>query len=432
MIRLSSLASGRRALGGAAILSMTMVAVSAANYGLNVILVRLLEPAQFGDVALAITIVLTAGVVAATLQMVASRSVAADPSSASAVRRVLLRAAAVAGSAAFVLLGAGAWVLSDLLRTSSPWIFVIIAAGLPVYFVQAVHRGILQGRLRFVRVAASYAAEAVVRLVIAVVLVVAGLGAIGAAVGILLSFLASAAVAWTRRPAASGTIGGAALGMTVVSASMMLLAQTLVNNVDVVTAKAVFAPSVAGAYAAAAVMCRALYFLAWTIIQVSVPLLASATTTRQRRRIVLPATGLIALLGAGGGIVAATVGEPIVRIVFGSAYDAAAPLLLPYVLCATVLSLSTLVAAVDLAAGRVGSAAVLLVGALLQIPILLLSAVDPLSLIVSQTLTVTLTLAGQGALAIVRGMRAVQPHPASSSLHTPPPVTTNPMETSIR
>ncbi|WP_124293702.1 oligosaccharide flippase family protein [Microbacterium sp. ABRD28] len=409
-------------LGGASVLSLTMVAVSAVNYGLNVVLVRLLDPAQFGDVALAITVVLTASVVAATLQMVASRSVAADPASAPAVRRVLLRAASVAGAAALVLLGGGAWILADLLRTSSPWIFVIIAAGLPVYFLQAVHRGLLQGQLRFTRVAASYAAEAGVRLLIAVTLVMLGFGPIGAALGIFASFLASAAVAWTRRPE-SGSIktAAAALGTAVASASMMLLAQALVNNADVVVAKALFAPAAAGAYAAAAVLCRSLYFLAWTVIQVSVPLLASAATAAARRRIILVAGGVICALGVLGVIAAATVGDEAVRIVFGPAYGAATVLLVPSVLCATVLSASTFIAAVDLAAGRSGTAAVLLGGAVLQVPILMFLATDPLSLILFQVLTMTLTLAGQGVLVVSRRMRRPTLRPHAGELHPTTP-----------
>ncbi len=188
----------RTVLTGAALLSTTMLAVSVANYGLNFVLARLLDPAEFGDASLAITLVLAAAVIAATLQLVASKSVAADPASIEAARRTLVRGALIAGAGAVLVLGGGAWVIADALSVSSPWMLVIVSLGLPIYFVQAVHRGALQGQLRFGRLALSYGVEAGVRVIVLLVLVAAGFGVIGASVGILLSFVASAAVARAR------------------------------------------------------------------------------------------------------------------------------------------------------------------------------------------------------------------------------------------
>jgi len=60
--------------------------------------------------------------------------------------------------------------------------------GLPLFFVQSVDRGVLQGRTRFARLAASYQAEMWVRLLIALGLVALGLGVNGAAAGLVFSF----------------------------------------------------------------------------------------------------------------------------------------------------------------------------------------------------------------------------------------------------
>jgi hypothetical protein len=150
-------------LANSAMLSTTAVAVSAANYLLNVGLARMLPPAEFGDVSLVVNIVLVGSLVAATLQLVASKATASAPGERDAVRVVLVRAALVVGAVVLLGLVGGAWLLAGALNASSPWLFVILGAGLPVYFVQAVHRGILQGELRFARLALTYGVEAGVR-----------------------------------------------------------------------------------------------------------------------------------------------------------------------------------------------------------------------------------------------------------------------------
>lgn len=418
----------RAFVAGAAVISLTMLLVSAANYVLNFALARLLDPAQFGDATLAITVVLTAAVIAATLQLVASRSVAAHPESVDSVRRMLVRTAAIAGLGAALLLGGGAWMLADALNTSSPWMFVILGAGLPVYFVQAVYRGVLQGRLRFGRLAVSYGAEAVVRLSVVLGLVAAGFGVIGASVGILLSFLVSAAIVRTRtrtgaRSAAEPALPWSELRVTVAAAVIMLLAQTVLNNADLVLAKAVFDPATAGVYAAAAVLCRSLYFVSWSVVQVVVPVIASATSTPvERRRSLALATGVIGGMGAVAVALMATFGPTLVNLLFGPAYAAAVPLLVPYTVATALLSLATLVAAADIARGRFAAAVVLLGGAVAQVAVLALVATTPSAMVWLQVLTTGATLVAQQAVAIARRRRTRAAPPESPSGPVPAPV----------
>lgn len=396
---------------GAALLSVTTLAVSGVNYLLNFALGRMLSRTLFADAVLAITLVLCAAVVAATLQLVAARTVAAHPEQASAVRRALIRAAAIAGTLAALGFAGGAGALADLLRTSTPWMFVIIGAGLPVYFVQAVHRGIRQGSLQFGRLAASYAAEAVVRVTVVLGLVAAGWGVIGVSVGILLSFLASAAVAWTGRGARGGErLGPGVLGVTAGGAVIMLLAQVLLTNADLVLAKAAFEPATAGVYAAAAVLCRSLSFVSWSIVQAGVPVQASATSTpAERRRAFAFAFAAISGLGALAIAVAATAGGMLVRTLFGPSYAGAAALLPPYTIATALLSLATLLAAVDVARGRRVGPVVMLLGALLQIAVLIVAGHTPQAMAWWQVGTTGLIITVLAALAVVRALCRAEP-----------------------
>jgi O-antigen/teichoic acid export membrane protein len=378
----------RAVVTGTALLSTTMLAVSAANYGLNFVLARLLEPAAFGDASLAITLVLAAAVIAATLQLVASKSVAADPSSLEAVRRTLVRGAMGAGAIAVLVLGGGAWLIADVLSVSTPWMLVIVSLGLPIYFVQAVHRGALQGQLRFGRLALSYGVEAGVRVTVVLALVAAGLGVIGASIGILLSFVASAAVARARGGDRSPRPAGApwsAVRAAVVAAVVLLLGQTLLNNADLIIAKAVLDAPTAGVYAAAAVLGRSVFFVSWSVVHVVFPVIASVSSTAaQRRRALATAVAIIAGVGGAGVGLALLAGEPLVRMLFGDDYAAAGPLLVPYLVATSLFALANLFAAADLARGRLAAPVVLAVGAVLQTGALALWARTPEALVLAQ------------------------------------------------
>lgn len=405
----------RTLLTGTALLSMTMALVGAANYGLNLVLARVLEPAEFGDASLAITLVLAAAVIAATLQLVASKMVAADPSSLEPVRRTLVRGALGAGLVVVAVLGGGAWVIADALSISTPWMLVLIAAGLPVYFVQAVHRGALQGQLRFKRLALSYGVEAAVRVGIVLALVAVELGVLGAAIGILLSFVASASIARARPR--GGVVRGAAapwsqIRATVVIAMVLLLGQTVLNNADIIIAKALFDAETAGVYAAAAVLGRSVFFVSWSVVQVVFPLLASATASRsQRARAFALAVAVIAGVGAAAVAISAAAGQGLVVALFGEAYGEAAGLLVLYLVATSVFALANLLATADLARGQSAGAVVLASGAVLQTIALLLWAREPEHLVIGQVIGTGVIVMAMVLLTVVRRTNRIRPLP---------------------
>lgn len=385
-------------LANTAVLSATTLGVSAANYGLNVALARLLPPAEFGDANLAINLVLAAAVVAATLQLVSSKMIATHPESAAAVTRTL---ALIAGSIGLVVLlafTAGAWVLADVLRTSTPWMFVVLGLGLPIYFMQAVYRGVLQGDLRISRLALSYGVEAAVRVVGAIALVWAGFGVVGACVAITLSFVASAAVVWRRRGADGNTQGRVpwlAVRAVALGATILLVGQVLINNGDLVLSKVFFDPVVAGLYASAALVGRAVFFLSWSVVQAVFPVAARASLPAvERRRAVLLAVGMVAVIG---GVALVTVffwSDTVSNVMFGSTYAGAASLLFPYVLATTLFALANLLGALGVATGRLAVPIVVLAGGALQTILLISLARTPEMMVWLQVIAMSVTALG--------------------------------------
>lgn len=400
---LSAKRSGRKPRGflaNSAILSVTMLGVSAGNYVLNLVMARLLSPAEFGDANLAINIVLAAAAVAATFQLVTSKAVAAQTGGREHLRHVLVRRARTIGgifAASFVV---AAWALADALRTSTPWLFVIIGIGLPFYFSQAVDRGVLQGDLRIPRLAGSYVIESLVRVLGAVALVLMGLGVVGASIAISASFVASGMVARKRyrstQPVDSTVVvDRSTLRPVATSAAVLLVGQVIINNGDVVLSKAFFDPELAGVYAVAALIGRSVFFFSWSVVHAVFPLAASKSLCdKERRTAVHQAMALIVGLGLAGMLVVARFGDEIVLVLFGDGYRGAVELIMPYVFASTIFAVANLISSVSLALGRTAAPLILLLGSLLQTGLLVVMGGTPMGMVRAQIVAMTCTLLG--------------------------------------
>lgn len=392
--------TARQQLSGALILTVTMLGVSAANYLLNLMLARFLSPAEFGDANLAVNLVLAAAAAAAMLQLLSARSGAIEDPEGIQTRRKLTRWAWGIGGALGVGLATGASTLADTFNTSTPVLFVVIGIGLPVYLAQAVMRGALQGDLRLGRLALSYAVEAATRVGIALVMLALGFGVIGAAIAISLSFVASAMVARHRvaSAVAGKRSGGRAteteergLAAVSVAATILLVGQVVIANGDVMLAKAVMAPEAAGAYAAAAVIGRGLYFLSWAVVHSTFPIFARAKSHEERRRALVRALAMVVSTCVVGVAGLALLGERLAPLLLGEGYGAAAELLVPYATATALFAVANLVASCDLAIGRWLAPSALLLGAALQTLLLITFGATPMSMVIAQVIAMAIT-----------------------------------------
>jgi O-antigen/teichoic acid export membrane protein len=380
-------------ISGALVLSVTMLGVAGANYVLNLVLARSLSAAEFGDANLAVNLVLIAAAAAATFQLLSARSGPTDERAGFDSRRRLMRSAWIIGGGVGAGMGLCSRALADALNTSTPWVFVVIGVGLPVYLAQAVARGALQGDLRLARLALSYAAEAAVRVGIAVVMLALGYGVVGAAIAISLSFVASALVARHRVAAAGTGLAGsgsradtesrvtAALS---VAATVLLTAQVVIANGDVLLAKVLMVPEAAGDYAAAAVIGRGLYFLSWAVVHSTFPVVARARSREQRRRAVHRALLMVGAIGVAGVAAMVGAGHRLAPVLLGDGYHDAAAVLVPYAIATALFAAANLLASVDLAVGRWHGAAALMTGAVVQTLLLVACGITPMSMAVAQ------------------------------------------------
>jgi O-antigen/teichoic acid export membrane protein len=271
-----------------------------------------------------------------------------------AVRRVLPRVTgavlALAGVVAVI-----SWLAREQVFTSDDVAFPIMAAALTVgAFVVGVVRGRLAGVQRFVATGVAIAAENVLRVLLAVIVVWRAGGAVG--FGLALSAGGLAVLAWPSAfrfpgPAAGGErasptalLGGIAAGS--------LIAQLVLTGGPVVLATIGGGAAEITALFAALALFRAPYLLALGLVtQVTgafTDLIVGGRHDMVRR---------IRRLVVGGGVLAAgaawlfglTVGPVLIRLVFGADVSPAAPIV-ALVAAATTVGLANLVFTVLLVA----------------------------------------------------------------------------------
>ena len=281
------------------------------------------------------------------------------------------------------------------------WAFVILGAGLPAYLAQSVGRGALQGRLRFEALALTFLVEMAVRLVLGITLVAMGFGVVGATIGLSLSFVATWLVVTVLvgRAPSGGTLAdalpGAELRAYAGLVSVLLLAQIVANNSDVLVGKASLDPEAAGVYAAVALVGRAIFYLAWSVATVVFPVAAAAEPGQGG---VL--RGGLLVVGTLGGVCslgALLVGGPVLGLVLGGEYSGVSGLLAGYAVATTLFALANLAASVRLAQGRVDVSWLVMAGALLQVALLAIWRADATELVRAQVLAMGVLVVGISA-----------------------------------
>lgn len=283
--------SQARVLSGSIIMLLSTSLVSVLNFGFNVAMARMLGPAQFGHVTAAVTLLMLASAITLAFQLVCAKFVARNDALGEkiSVYRSLLGKAWVVS----VAVGAGLFTLqrpvAGYLHIPDHWILAVLAIGISAYVPLGVRRGGLQGICSFGRLSANFIIEAVVKVVIAVLLVALGYGVIGAVGAISGSILA--AYLLPRMPLEFSTRPQTALqpasfheGM---QATVFFIGQVIINNIDILLVKHFFAPELAGLYAAVALVGRVLYFAAWSVVSAMFPISAAAKPREEDPNVIL-------------------------------------------------------------------------------------------------------------------------------------------------
>ncbi|HTI92120.1 MAG TPA: hypothetical protein VL727_16110 [Puia sp.] len=347
--------------------------VNLGNYLINLLLGRWMGPAEFSEVGLLVTILLTLSFIALGFQLTAAKYTAlwfgSESEKLSALYSWLKRTSWYTGlcmAAVFIILPVS---LQHFFRTSTWRFFPVFGLGMPLYLIMSINRGILQGRQSYGRLALTYHVEMWCRLGLSFAAVRLGLGTTGIAAAITLSLLVTFLISDTHLRTVRGPIEKhREILQFLVIILIYECSQIMINNSDTMLVKHFFPPVQAGLYAALALIGRIVYFGTWTVVTLLFPLVIRLEKEGKPH---LPyffvGLGIVAALASL--IITAAYLFPVwtVQLLFGGEYLGISPYLWKYALATSLFTCANVFVYYNISLGRNLPALVMVVAGLLQI-----------------------------------------------------------------
>lgn len=332
---------------------LSVLAVNGGNYLYNLILGRVLGPAQFADAAVLITFLLVLSFVAMTFQLVTAKfSVVFENDTFKNFISKIYKNATIVGLGLGALIIVFANQLQAVFNTSSSSMFTIFGIGVPLYFLMSVNRGVFQGKKEFKSLSITYQAEMLSRLIITLALIFLFdiQSSVVIAVGILFSFGFGLVPFKFKNFNFKKTIAIEASQSKQVKSFFIItafyeLTQIIINNSDILLVKHYFDAYDAGLYASLALIGRIVYFVAWMFVMLLLPTVVQLKKEGQATApILFKYVGYIAAIATAIVIGCALFPETAITMLFGDSYITMAPLLWKYALATGLFAISNIFA----------------------------------------------------------------------------------------
>jgi O-antigen/teichoic acid export membrane protein len=400
---LSPPAPGRASLPRAfLVVAPAMAAANALNYAFNLVMSRLLGPADYGALGALLALVLVGTVPGVALQAVVARhTTLAGRAVGRLWSRVLVAVLAVGGALGLLALAASPAVAAFLHLPSLGPCLWLAAALLPLPLLSAV-QGMLQGREWFGLLAAVLLVAAAGRLAVGLGLVEGGLGVEGALAATAIGSAVAVLVAVPRLRAQGGWehlrrgwrwpgrgSPGAAVAGEVGAAAAGVLGLLLLANVDVLLARHFLPAEASGLYAAGAVLTKIAFWAPQFVVTLVFPRLVTAA---DRRRLLGRSAAVVAAVGAPLVVAAALAPRLAARLSFGEAYLDVGPTLPLFAALGTGLALVQLVLFTGMASADRGMYRLLLAAVAAEAVLVAVFLHDSVAQIVGASLAVVAAL----------------------------------------
>ena len=341
-----------------------IAAATVLNAIFQVALARLTNPGKYSLLVTLFAAIFVLGVPALAVQTAAARDVAtrlaeADEAGAAAVIRSIGRQVLVVFAVGCGIAVAAGFAAAPFLQLQHPWPLVWTAVAVAASFELAVVYGALQGMQRIGTLGLAQLGHVVLKLGLGLTLAALGAGVatlmfalaisavvtLGAALVPLRRLLATHAVHTARPPLFNRYSSGVAGALGIFA---------ILTTLDLLVARASFTPEVAGAYAAASVVARALLIVPSTVTTVLFPHVSTLGDRVRERRHLLGALAATAGLAGLAAVLLAAFPHALLDLVFGHAYVQAAPWLWELALAMTLYALAYIYLFHFLAVGRIG------------------------------------------------------------------------------
>jgi O-antigen/teichoic acid export membrane protein len=293
-----------RVLAGSFILLSASGLATAINFAYNIVVARFLGPTGFGHATAVYTLLILVSAVTLSFQIVSAKVVAqqSSPEGKSAVYRGFHKSAWVCGIIVALLLLLFQTAISDYLNLPGPILVVLLAIGVAFYVPLGTRRGYIQGAYGFHRLGTNLVLEGLVRLGGSLLLIMLGFGV----PGVIAANAAAVAVAYLAAAPRLATAVPRALHLPdafreALQAIVFFAGQVLINNCDIVLVKHFFPSTVAGLYAAVALVGRVIFAFSSAVVNTMFPLVAG-TRDEERKGHRILFTSLSLVLGIGSAL----------------------------------------------------------------------------------------------------------------------------------
>lgn len=324
-------------LGPALILFLSANIANAANLIFNMIFARLMGPAIFADLTLLLTLKLGVLSVLGALQFAFAEHIAKHSNGTenkANARRLSLQSLRVSVPIMFVVI-ASASVISSFLNFSSPRALALLALAIPFFLPMIFYRGLTQGHINIPKIVMSIQAEWVIRLIGSLILWTLGFGLEGIAIAVGLSIAAGFLFStgrkdWARGQtaktpnvqvvSATGALTTTALGITALPYLILQGAQILVLDSDILIAKAIFTPQMAGLVAGLLLIQRVFFFAFLSCSTLLQPYVAKQSEAERSPKELYTLLGAIGVITAAALAVIMPNSELVVNLMLGPEY----------------------------------------------------------------------------------------------------------------
>jgi O-antigen/teichoic acid export membrane protein len=259
---------------------ITILFVNAGNYLYNLLLGRILGPAQFADAAILITLLLVLSFVGMTFQIVTAKyAVLFDDVILNRFLKFIFKYALTFGLLFGSLVIIFNQQLQQIFHTKTALMFVIFGVGLPLYFVMSINRGLYQGKNNLKSLSQTYYYEMLCRLILTIGIILLFpliQSSLVIAFGILISFIFGLIPFQKSIFIKDNNIQNEQFDIKPIITFFALtafyeLTQIIINNSDILLVKYYFDNEQAGLYASLALIGRVVYFVAWMFVMLLLP-----------------------------------------------------------------------------------------------------------------------------------------------------------------
>ncbi|RMD67466.1 hypothetical protein D6817_01540 [Candidatus Pacearchaeota archaeon] len=348
----------RELVKGSIVLLAAFGVFNAMNFVYHFSMARILSLENYGKLAALFSIIYILTILTEAVQVVITKYTA-NAKNEGKVKNILKRSLAKGALLALSLTLVYALASLALYKKLKIELSLMLLNGAFIFFaiLSPITRGVLQGQKRFFSLGTNMALEGVLKVLLGIALVFAGLQVYGAIGGVIFAALLAFAFSFAQlknvlrakeKRARVSDIYSYSL-----SALVALFAILTFFSLDVIIAKAIFPPQTAGAYSIASILSKIIFWGTAPIGKAMFPLTSNENSKKEKRKTLLNAFAFVLVCSLAALIAFSLLPGFIVKIFSGKSLPGASQILPLLGISMTLLSLTNLYLLYKLSQGKV-------------------------------------------------------------------------------